>query len=168
MSKIHCKECNYTVGEIKSYSQYKDFICDNCGYITVIEEKSDFNKLVDDVHKNACEKGWWDGEERTLGEIIALMHSELSEAVEEYRNENNLKKQGINNEHYYNFGNGILSNEDSLLNKHKPEGIAVELADCVIRIMDYFGKKGWDLDAIIREKHEYNKSRPYKHGGKKI
>jgi hypothetical protein len=34
--------------------------------------------------------------------------------------------------------------------------------------LDYCGKQGIDIEAIIKEKHEYNKSRPYKHGGKVI
>ena len=48
----------------------------------------------------------------------------------------------------------------------KPEGIAVEMADCIIRILDWIGREGIDIDAIIRMKHEYNTTRPYKHGGK--
>lgn len=49
----------------------------------------------------------------------------------------------------------------------KPLGIAVELADCILRILDYCAAEGIDIDAILREKHEYNKTRPYRHGGKK-
>ena len=41
------------------------------------------------------------------------------------------------------------------------------MADCIIRILDWCGKEGIDLDRIISMKHEYNKSRPYRHGGKK-
>ena len=47
-----------------------------------------------------------------------------------------------------------------------PEGVAVEMADCIIRILDWAGHNDVDMDAIIREKHEYNKSRPYRHGDK--
>lgn len=47
-----------------------------------------------------------------------------------------------------------------------PEGIAVEMADCIIRILDWAGKEGLDMDAIIREKMAYNKTRPYRHVGK--
>ena len=48
------------------------------------------------------------------------------------------------------------------------EGVATELADCIIRIMDWAGSEDVDLDYVIRTKHEYNKTRPYKHGNKKI
>ena len=105
------------------------------------------NGLVKEVHENAVMHGWWD-EDRTVGDIIALCHCELSEAMEEYRNGHKP------NEIYYN-GN-------------KPEGIPIELADVVIRIMDFCGQEGIDLDAAIKEKHEFNITRPYKHGGKVI
>ena len=46
----------------------------------------------------------------------------------------------------------------------KPEGVAVELADAVIRIADLCGYLGIDLDAVISEKMAYNETRPFKHG----
>ena len=49
----------------------------------------------------------------------------------------------------------------------KPEGIPTELADVIIRVLDYCGCAGINIDAAISQKHEYNKSRPYRHGGKK-
>ena len=49
-----------------------------------------------------------------------------------------------------------------------PEGIAVEMADCIIRILDWCGKEGIDIEAILEEKHAYNKTRPYRHGGKAL
>lgn len=97
------------------------------------------------IHQNAKKHGWWDNERNPL-EIHMLIVSEVSEATEEVRNDK---------EPYYE-------------KNRKPEGESVELADAVIRIMDYFEHKGWDLEDIIIKKHEYNKSRPYKHGGKKF
>ena len=50
----------------------------------------------------------------------------------------------------------------------KPEGIAIEMLDCIIRILDWCGKEGVDVDALMSLKHEYNKTRPYRHGGKAL
>ncbi len=106
------------------------------------------NQLRDEIHQNAIEHGWWD-EERSFGDIIALCHSELSEALEEHRN-------------------GRLPTGIYYSNIEKPEGIPIELADCIIRILDYCGKVGINIEEAISFKHEYNKTRPYRHGGKKI
>ena len=50
----------------------------------------------------------------------------------------------------------------------KPEGIPAELADVILRILDMCGQYGIDISSALAEKHEYNKTRPYKHGGKVI
>jgi NTP pyrophosphatase (non-canonical NTP hydrolase) len=50
----------------------------------------------------------------------------------------------------------------------KPEGVPIELADCIIRILDYCGHAGIDIEQAIKIKHEYNKTRPHRHGGKVI
>ncbi|MDL2324045.1 hypothetical protein LJC61_02680 [Ruminococcaceae bacterium OttesenSCG-928-A16] len=125
------------------------------------------NDLVKDVHENAKAHGWWD-EGRSFGELIALCHSELSEALEEYR-------KGFDpTDTYYIGDNGVpvitetMQFVDADGTPEKPEGIPSELADVVIRIMDMCGHYGIDLEAAILEKHEYNKTRPYKHGGKVI
>lgn len=111
-------------------------------------------QLQKEIHENAKAHGWWDGEPRSFGELIALCHSELSEALEEYRNGHEPQ------ETYY-------SAKDTEKN-FKPEGIPSELADVVIRIMDMCGYYDINLEMAIAEKHEFNKSRPYKHGGKVI
>lgn len=128
-------------------------------------------KLRDEIHKNAVAHGWWE-EERSFAEIIALCHSELSEALEEYRN----KKPMLYYQCEYHDTrikcpdqyDGCQYGKNNGCNLRKPEGIASELADTIIRILDYCGKMNIDIEEAIRIKHEYNKTRPYKHGGKKI
>jgi NTP pyrophosphatase (non-canonical NTP hydrolase) len=99
------------------------------------------------VHATAKEKGWWD-KPRTTGEAFCLMHSEISEALEELR-----------------AGRGLA---EVYFVDGKPEGIPVELADVVIRVMDFCEHEGIDLATVIMLKHQYNTTRPYRHGGKKL
>lgn len=105
-------------------------------------EKMNINELTKDIHENAVEHGWWESE-RSFGEIIALCHSELSEALESDRAGEPLIWHKVNG---------------------KPEGAAVEMIDCIIRILDWCGRVGVDVESVLMEKHEYNKDRPYKHG----
>lgn len=125
------------------------------------------NDLINKAHQTAVLKGWWGDaaadvlrltddpldnayEDRNLYEQVALMHSELSEAVEELRN-----GRGVTEVYY---------NEDK---PGKPEGFPVELADVLIRIFDTAGRYGIDLTTAVETKLKYNQSRPYRHGGKK-
>ena len=117
----------------------------------------DLNELTKEIHSNAIEHGWWT-ENRSFGEIISLCHSELSEALEEYRNGHAV------NEIYYNAVAGM----DGINYSPKPEGIPVELADCIIRILDYCGHAGIDIQNAIQLKHKYNRTRNYRHSNKKI
>lgn len=106
--------------------------------------------LINEAHRTAVSKGWWDDGDRNLYEQVALMHSELSEAVEELRADHGVTE--------------VYFNEDK---PGKPEGFPIELADVLIRIFDTAGRYGIDLPAAIDMKLKYNKSRPYRHGGKK-
>ena len=122
----------------------------------------ELNEFAKEIHDNAREHGWWE-EERKFPEIVALCHSELSEALEEYRD----GKPNV----YVSASLEYLPVEERVLPRllvgQKPEGMAVEMADCIIRILDWCGKEGIDIEAILKAKHEYNKTRSYKHGGKK-
>lgn len=107
-------------------------------------------ELVNSSYQNAKDHGWHD-EPRTVGDLICLMHSELSEALEEHRNGK------LPTEIYYNQNK-----------PEKPEGIPIELADCIIRIFDFCGLHGINLQEALNIKMKYNATRPYRHGGKKV
>lgn len=117
------------------------------------------NQLVQDAHMNAVNKGWWE-EERSFGEIIALIHSEASEALEDYRNGEPIERMWYEKKGLVGFS---LTQEDDT---YKPCGIPSELADIVIRVFDACGRYGIDLEAAILEKMAYNATRPQRHGGK--
>jgi hypothetical protein len=213
------------------------------------------NELAKAVHENAVAHGWWD-DEREAPEIIALIHSEWSEALEEARADMPLayitlkhnELSPVMTEIIPRGDDGTYTSEIGLsdgkrITDGKPEGVAVELIDGCIRILDYMGrlkaeiaeregvpstieslytdhnvtrvpdklpeliaylhmttslclfdadgkkrqiicpsmyallmalaaalswvkKQGLDPLAILLEKHEFNKSRPYKHGKK--
>lgn len=102
------------------------------------------------IHDYAKGKGWWDNDDRTFGDICTLFTSEVSEAYEEYRNGHEV------DETYYNEAK-----------PGKPEGVPTELADVVIRILDYCERVGIDMQAIMAQKHAYNLTREYRHGNKR-
>ena len=198
----------------------------------------DLNEFAKEVHANAVAHGWWETE-RDPAEIIALIHSEWSEALEEYRAGRPMVWHECMDEGQAPEDRPVVCEQCTDCYyygkecKHrgkKPEGIAVELIDGCIRILDFaahekvslireteplqptlpkliadlhyytsqalddVGRSGkiishthiqeWlgaavyeafryicahgiDPEKIMLEKHEYNKTRPYQHGGKK-
>lgn len=110
-----------------------------------------------EIHRLAKEKGWYDGVDTInlwrlspdyIPSKLALIHSEISEALEAYR------KNGIPN---------VDGVEEVIMGEGS---FAEELADAVIRIFDLAGLLKIQIGSCILEKHNYNKLRPYRHGGK--
>lgn len=122
------------------------------------------NEWAKEIHENACAHGWWD-EERPLPEVLMLIVSELAEALEEARAGRGMEWTGCTLDDGGCYSVGAVEPCDKCA-YGKPEGIAVEVADALIRILDWCGHEGIDIERIVREKHEYNRTRPYKHGKK--
>ena len=102
-----------------------------------------WNETASAAHQTAKVKGWWE-DPRTDGECIALMHSELSEALE------GVRRPGPD--------------------RHCPEfdQVSVELADVVIRIMDFAEHRELRVGEALIAKMAANQKREYRHGGAKL
>lgn len=100
------------------------------------------------AHQDSVRNGWYDGPERNLPEMICLMHSELSEALEALRDPNE---------------DGSLKQSEKI-----PEfsELEEELADAIIRIADFAEYQGLNLEDAISAKLAMNRTRGFKHGGK--
>lgn len=101
--------------------------------------------VTKDINRTNRLKGWINpGIERHDGELIALIHSEISECLE-----------------YLRHGNPRSDHIDT-------SGAEEELADAIIRIMDMSYTRGFNIPKALFLKLAFNKTRKYRHGGKKF
>lgn len=135
----------------------------------------DLMTTAKEIHENAVSKGFWD-KERNIGEMLMLVTSELSEALEadrenryydpvtRYRKGKDLSSNGAQ------WAFDIVdSNDEAWMNWFRVEvknTFEDELADAVIRIMDMAYSRGMDLEWHIKTKMKYNSMREYMHGKK--
>jgi NTP pyrophosphatase (non-canonical NTP hydrolase) len=102
------------------------------------------DEMMETAHAINVKNGWWE-QDRNDGELIALMHSELSEALEHLRHGN------PPSDHIPTFS-----------------GVEEEMADVVIRVLDFCSARNLRITEAINAKLLFNAGRGYKHGGKKI
>ena len=109
-----------------------------------------------EIRETNAEKGWVSEVTEEMpfmfSEKMLLIISEIIEALEEWRN-----GRGVNEIYFNEVGNN-----------DKPEGVPIEIADAVIRIFDFCEANKIDLENVLRMKMRYNKTRAFRHGGKRV
>jgi NTP pyrophosphatase (non-canonical NTP hydrolase) len=139
------------------------------------------NELAEEIHQIGVEHGFWDTTEvqingtgagvrieRNFAEVLALIHSEVSEALEAWRDGMPI------NVSFSQHKDGTVCRDDEMCGSElgtsdptKPIGVPSELADIIIRVLDVCGKEKIDIEQAVRLKVNYNKTRPYLHGRKR-
>lgn len=123
------------------------------------------NELCKQAHATQVEKGFVEeGKPRNFAECIALVHSELSEALEGHRE--GVVEPGFGDKYNIELEiNSIASTKEvtTIYDRYK-KSPGFELADAVIRILGMVEEHGIeDFEWYITTKMAYNKKRPYKH-----
>lgn len=119
------------------------------------------NRLGKEIHENNIKKGFYEGKKNT-GEMLCLIHSEVSEALEADRKDTYVNKGSIQ---------GIVREKSpslfrAVFRQNFKDTFEDELADIMIRVMDLATFKRIDLEAHIEAKMRFNSLREYKHGKK--
>lgn len=124
------------------------------------------NQLAEEVYATAKSKGWYDnGGGTNIGERIALIHSELSEALEADRKGRYSKNEELAG--CLNWDENSNPSFKLTFERCIKDTFEDEIADVVIRCLDMSAHLGIDIENHIKAKMRYNSLRPQMHGGKK-
>lgn len=134
----------------------------------VVKDEDVHKLVIEDMQKEVFsfmrDKGWLDGS-RSVGDEMALLHSEVSEALEEFRAGRMVTRFRYDTGTGYVYTDAPWSDEQVL---GKPVGFPSEIADVLIRLLDVAGRHNIDLVEEFRRKMAYNRTRSHRHGGKAL
>lgn len=127
------------------------------------EVPSGINDLAYAIYERNVEKGFYE-KEKNIGEMLCLIHSEVSEALEADRN----RSYAMLTESQRNILMGWIESDDFIKDyKDKVKGsFEEEMADIFIRLLDMCAFKGIDIEFHVKAKMRYNLSRKRYHGKK--
>lgn len=128
-------------------------------------ESKGLNVLRDEAYENAKAHGFHDVN-HTVGDSMMLITTEIGEAFEAFRE--GAKPSEMKYEGSETFESFAGAGRPSARRLHKPIGVPSELADIIIRVLDFSGEHGIDIERAVLEKMAYNKTRPFKHGNKAL
>ena len=111
----------------------------------------DLTKWSEEINQGNKERGFWDEESPNIPEKLALIHSEVSEALEALRDGRILGDQEW---------------DPACFKLKVKDTFEDEIADVIIRCLDLCGYLGVDIQRHVKTKLEYNSKRPHKHGKK--
>lgn len=126
-------------------------------------------EAAEQVYEINVANGWFE-EDRTVGDDIALLHSEVSEMLEAYRDHGLEDATGYWVTAKAPWWKRIFYPRpyEVLVPNPKPEGFGSEVADVLVRLLDTCKRRGIDLGAEFERKLDYNATRGYRHGGKRL
>lgn len=118
------------------------------------------NQLSKTIHEANVAKGFYE-DKKNIPEMLCLIHSEVSEALEAIRKDSFTDKEK--------FKELFCLQKPEFLIEFKNEvkdTFEDEIADAIIRLLDLCGFLKIDIQNHVEGKLTYNSSRPHKHGKK--
>ena len=158
---VHSRNCD------KGFYEYKDDIRLVQGIVDgtrPVPGTSSHAFTMPEIQYNALCRVLNDYKKAMLERKVLLAIGELCEAHEELRNGHRPDETYFNLVDAGRAPDGSDGGGHKYVNGTKPEGFPTELADTIIRILDICEESGIDAEPAMQLKHDYNGSRPYKHG----
>jgi NTP pyrophosphatase (non-canonical NTP hydrolase) len=157
--------------------------------------KVEMSEWICKVHHNAIKHGWWESN-RPVGELLALVHSEISEALEAYRRnegDDRIAEEladvvirfldflgGLRNEAVDLSSTNIIEDQfpvrlaslhlvvsHALQVRHDPDAIRYASLMAINHVFNIGDRFGLDIVSAMKDKHAVNMKREYRHGGKR-